>query len=145
AETERADDRVEALGRELERLGVAQPKVDPAPELGGACARLREHLAAEVDARQRDPGRIVREVAAGPDCELEHVALRLAAHPGPTVAEERSLAHGDLPVVVSRASVLETPNSFGLAVQRPRIIHPPPASCTAAGGLAVLRSSGCPP
>ena len=75
AETERAGDGVEALVRQIERLGVPDAKVDLAHQILGALAPDRGHLRAQLERRQLDSRGVEGQIPQGPRCQLQHLPL----------------------------------------------------------------------
>ena len=106
AEAKRADDGVKTVVRELERLGISEAQIGRVRELCCTPASDREHLRAQLDTGEHYITGIVPEIAGGADCELEHTAMCLFAHPLATIGKEDPLEERDLTVVMSRVPVL---------------------------------------
>src|SRR5215218_5313174 len=145
AEAEGADDGVEALVGEVERLHVAELKPGGATELLRAAAPEGEHLRAELDSGQRDVGGIEGQVAGG--AGGEHLPARLLADPAAAVREQHALEERDLAVVAGRVAVLvlSHPLRLGGVVERSAHAAPagalawaptPPRACSLSGLLA---------
>jgi GNAT superfamily N-acetyltransferase len=114
AEAERADDRVEALVRELECLRVAEAQIGIPPELVRPALSDREHLLAELDPDYRYFDGVVGQVSRRAGGELEHPALCSSANPLTAVPEKDALEEGDAPVVARCLAVLEATHSLRL-------------------------------
>ena len=124
AEAERANNRVEALVGEVQRLRVAESEIRVTSEVTRAVSADREHLLAEFDSRERHLSRVVGKIACGADRELEHPSLRLAADPFAAALEEQAFEEGDLLVVVRCPAVLQSTHSRGLRRDVESLVHP---------------------
>jgi RNA polymerase sigma-70 factor, ECF subfamily len=89
AQRQGGDDGIDARIVQVERLGVTQPQIDRA--VSGASSGERQHRRADVDPDQVHVARIVGEIAAGPDPDLQSVADRVRRDPPPAVTEQPAL------------------------------------------------------
>ncbi len=80
-------------------MRVGLPQGGAAIEFDGTGAGDGQHLLAEVDAGERDVLGVGREIEAGADRYLEHLAPGLRASPRSGVAEQHAVHQLHLPVI----------------------------------------------
>src|SRR5260370_32024390 len=105
AQRQRADHRVERGVAGGQMLGVALLEFDLTAEAGSALAGDGEHRGAQLDPGDGRAGRVVGQVAAGADGDLQDPALRALAEPFPAATEPDLLEEGNLLVVAGRGLV----------------------------------------
>jgi hypothetical protein len=133
AEREGEEDAVEAGVGEVEGLGVAEAKVCLAAEFLRSQFGDLQHLRTQLDPGERDIVGVVGQVAAGPDSDLENLALDPRAGPIPSALEQHSVEESHLAVIARRLLVLEGADALGLAtgVLGHRLSHVPAKDVTA--------------
>jgi hypothetical protein len=94
AQRQRADHGVEGRVAAGQVLGVALLEVDGTAEAGGALAGDGEHRGAQLDPGDGRIGRVVGQVAAGADGDLQDPAVRALAEVGSVAGEEGPVAMG---------------------------------------------------
>jgi hypothetical protein len=99
-ERQRADDGVERLAAEIERLRVPDAQLDLAPEF--ARPGNLKHRGTQLDAPQPHTLAVVLQVATGADPNLEHLARRLRANPPAPTGEKQPVEEAHLAVVLVR-------------------------------------------
>ena len=115
AQRECHNHRVERLGRETKRLRVTELQVHVIVQLQGSGPGKIEHCWAEVDSDQMYARGIRVQVPAGPDTDLQHIALRLGTYPPSAVLKEQSLPRTDHSVVAASHLLVNRAHSLGLA------------------------------
>jgi hypothetical protein len=98
-------------------LRVAETEGDVAAELARPRAGDREHGRTELDADQPSIGRVVRQVAAGADGDLEHIARRLPADPLAPASKEQAVEEVHFGVVPVRVLLVEREYAVRLALE----------------------------
>jgi hypothetical protein len=99
AHREGADHRVEGGVGDVECFRIAFPELDAMAQLNRTSPGDRQHVPAEVDTSQPDVGRVVLQVQAGTDGDLEHLTGHLCTDPTPGVAKQHPVEEPHLAVV----------------------------------------------
>src|SRR6266516_2748128 len=116
AKRQRAHHAVEPFVGKVERLRIADTQICVAAELACTSASNLQHRRAELHARQPHTLAVERQVAAGPDRDLEHLTLRLRTDPLATATKEQLLEDPHLAVVLVRLPLVESENPLRLAL-----------------------------
>jgi hypothetical protein len=112
AQRERADDAVEGIVSVRQTLCVGLLERSSKPERLGSMRRNVEHRRAQVNGRELNSRRVVRQVQSGANRDLEGLAAGTAADAGPPILEKHPVEGAHPAVVVRRGLVVEAPHAL---------------------------------